>query len=235
MSCTILHFATTPAALPADLGDRAHTTGPTDAPVTIVVFSDYQCPYCALLAAVLKQIRLTHPDDVRLVYVNTPLSSRDKDALATQAVEAADLQGKFWEMHDLLFDKQAEWSALAPSAFPALGNPAGGWSWNGYCQIPNRFYREDGCSTVLQQAIQSTAAQPITPPLMFVNGSTPYSGLADFASLDTVVRMEALTARQFSACPSWVIDPLKQYIATLHTSKGDVVIQLLPDKAPHGC
>ena len=56
--------------------------------------------------------------------------------------------------------------------------------------------------------------------------------MADFASLDTVVRMEALTAQQFSNCPAWVIDPLKQYIATLHTSKGDVVIQLLPDRAP---
>ena len=118
MVCTILHAPTTPEALPAELGDRVHATGPADAPVTIVVFSDYQCPYCALLSAVLKQIRLAHPDDVRLVYVNTPLSSRDKDALATQAAEAADLQGKFWEMHDLLFDKEAEWSALAPADFP---------------------------------------------------------------------------------------------------------------------
>jgi len=67
---------------------------------------------------------------------------------------------------------------------------------------------------------------------MFINGSSPYTGLADFASLDTVVRMEALTAQQFSNCPAWVIDPLKQYIATLRTSKGDLVIQLFPDKAP---
>jgi peptidyl-prolyl cis-trans isomerase B (cyclophilin B) len=44
--------------------------------------------------------------------------------------------------------------------------------------------------------------------------------------------MEALKGRQFSTCPPWVIDPLKQYIATLHTAKGDVVIQLFPDKAP---
>ena len=231
MVCTILHTPTTPEALPAELGDRAHATGPADAPVTIVVFSDYQCPYCALLAAVLKQIRLTHPDDVRLVYVNTPLSSRDKDALATQAVEAADLQGKFWEMHDLLFDKEAEWSALVPAAFQP-------WAMQQAASLgmdPAKFQSDFNGKTVadrLQQAIQSTATQPIAPPIMFVNGSSPYTGLADFASLDTVVRMEALTARQFSACPPWVIDPLKQYIATLHTSKGDVVIQLLPDKAP---
>ena len=231
MNCTILHVPTTPQALPAELGDRAHATGPADAPVTIVVFSDYQCPYCALLAAVLKQIRLTHPDDVRLVFVNTPLSTRDKDALATQVVEAADLQGKYWEMHDLLFDKQADWSALAPSAFQA-------WAMQqvaGLGMDPAKFQNDFNGTTVadrVQKAVQSTATQPIVPPILFVNSTSPYTGLSDFASLDTVVRMEALTARQFSACPPWVIDPLKQYIATLHTARGDVVIQLMPDKAP---
>ena len=164
---------------------------------------------------------------MRFVFVNTPLSSHDKDALATQAVEAADLQGKFWEMHDLLFDKQAEWSALAPAAFEA-------WAIQQAASLgmdPAKFQADFNGKTVadrLQQALQSTASQPITPPIMFVNGTSPYTGLADFASLDTVVRMEALAARQFSACPAWVIDPLKQYIATLHTAKGDVVTPAFP-------
>jgi len=81
MTCTVLHIPATPAALAAKLGDRAHATGPVNAPVAIVVFSDYQCPYCALLAARLKLILQAHPNDVRLVYVNTPLSNRDKDRL----------------------------------------------------------------------------------------------------------------------------------------------------------
>ena len=231
MACTILHFPTTPEALPAELGDRAHATGPAYAPVTIVVFSDYQCPYCAVLAAVLKQIRLAHPQDVRLVFVNTPVTTRDKDALASQAAEAADLQGKFWEMHDLLFEKQAEWSALAPGDFPAwIVQQAAGIGMDSA-----KFQTDFNGKVVadrLQKTIQSTATQPVVPPILFVNRASPYTGLSDFASLDTVVRMEALTARQFSACPLWIIDPLKQYIATLHTAKGDVVIQLLPDKAP---
>ncbi len=231
MPCTILHAPATPEALGAEFGDRGHVTGPADAPVTIVVFSDYQCPYCALLAAVLKQIRLTHPADVRLIFVNTPLANRDKDALATQAVEAADLQGKFWEMHDLLFEKQAEWSTLSPTAFQA-------WALQQASSLGMdsvKFQADFNGNTVaarLQRAVQSTASQPITPPIMFVNGTSPYTGLSDFASLDTVIRMEALSARQFSGCPSWMVDPLKQYIATLHTDKGDVVIQLFPDKAP---
>jgi cyclophilin family peptidyl-prolyl cis-trans isomerase/predicted DsbA family dithiol-disulfide isomerase len=231
MACTILHIPVTPEALGAKFADRGHVSGPANAPVTIIVFSDYQCPACALLAASLKQIRLTHPADVRFVYVNTPLSNRDKDALATQAVEAADLQGKFWEMHDLLFDKQAEWSALNPAAFEA-------WAVQQAVSLgmnPAKFQVDFKGKTVadrLQQAVQSTASQPIVPPILFVNGTSPYTGLADFASLDTVVQMEALTSRQFSTCPLWVIDPLKQYIATLHTAKGNVVIQLFPDKTP---
>ena len=230
MPCTILHFPATPEALGAEFGDRGHAAGPANAPVTIVVFSDYQCPACAFLAASLKQIRLTHPDDVRLVYVNTPLSDRDKDALAIQAVEAADLQGKFWEMHDLLFEKQAEWSALAPAAFEAwaLQQAAG-------LGMDATLFQADFNGAVVAgrlQTILSAGDQSISPPVLFVNRTSLYAGLADFASLDTVVRMEALTAHQFSGCPSWVIDPRKQYVATLHTAKGDVVIQLYPDKAP---
>ena len=230
MPCTILHFPATPEALGAEFGDRGHAAGPANAPVTIVVFSDYQCPACAFLAASLKQIRLTHPDDVRLVYVNTPLSDRDKDALAIQAVEAADLQGKFWEMHDLLFDKQAEWSALAPAAFDAWAvQQAAGLGMDA------TLFQADFNGAVVAgrlQTILSAGDQSISPPVLFVNRTSLYAGLADFASLDTVVRMEALTAHQFSGCPSWVIDPRKQYVATLHTAKGDVVIQLYPDKAP---
>lgn len=231
MACTLLHFPATPEALGAEFGDRGHTTGPTNAPVTIVVFSDYQCPACAFLNVSLKQIRLTHSADVRMIFVNTPLTGHDKDGLATQAVEAADLQGKFWEMHDLLFEKQSDWSALTPAAFES-------WAVQQAAELgmnPVQYQSDFKGKTVadrLQQSIQSSGSQSISPPILFVNSNSRYTGLADFASLDTVVRMEALSARQFTICPAWVIDPLKQYIATLHTAKGDVVIQLFPDKAP---
>ena len=231
MVCTLLHSPATPVALGAQFGDRGHISGPADAPVTIVMFSDYQCPACAILAASLKQIRLTHAANVRFVFVNTPQSARDKDTLATQAVEAADLQGKFWEMHDLLFDRQADWSALTPAAFPAwLVKQAGSLGLD-----PARFQADMNGKQVtnrLTLILQKASGQTVLPPVFFVNGTSPYTGLSDFASLDSVVRMEALTAIQFSSCPSWVIDTFKQYVATLHTSQGDVIIQLLPDKAP---
>jgi len=251
MPCTLLHVPVTPeAALGAEFEGRGHVSGAADAPVTIIAFSDYQCLQCAFLAASLRQIRLAHPNDVRLIYLHAPQKDRDKDNLAIQAVEAADLQGKFWEMHDLLFEKQAEWSALAPADFEAwattqasdLGTPAlPGTACQGRCAAgasvdAARFQADFEGPVVadrLQQAIQSAAGvQPVVPPLLFVNSTSPYTSLADFASLDTVVRMDALAARQFSACPPKSIDPLKQYIATLHTAKGDVVFQLYPEKAP---
>jgi cyclophilin family peptidyl-prolyl cis-trans isomerase/predicted DsbA family dithiol-disulfide isomerase len=231
MACTLLHFTATPEALGAEFGDRGHAAGSPNAPVTIVVFSDYQCPACAFLDVSLKQIRLTHATDVRVIFVNTPLSDRDKDAFATQAVEAADLQGKFWEMHDLLFEKQAEWSALTPAAFESWAVQQAAGVGMDRVQFQTDF-KGKTVADRLQQSIRSSTSQPISPPILFVNSNSRYTGLADFASLDTVVRMEALSARQFTSCPVWVIDPLKQYVATLHTAKGDVVIQLFPDKAP---
>jgi cyclophilin family peptidyl-prolyl cis-trans isomerase len=228
----MLHFPVTPETAPgAEFEGRNHVSGPENAPVTIIVFSDYQCLQCAFLAASLRQIRLTHPNDVRLVYFHAPQIKKDKDNLSVQAVEAADLQGKFWEMHDLLFEKQTEWIKLAPSDFETWAvNQAESLGMN-----PTVF-RADFEGTVvkdrLQQAIQSVALQPFASPRLYVNSTSPYIALADFASLDIVVRMDALVARQFSACPPNNIDPLIQYIATMHTTKGDVVFQLYPDKAP---
>jgi cyclophilin family peptidyl-prolyl cis-trans isomerase/protein-disulfide isomerase len=230
--CTLLHFPVTPeSALGAAFESRGHISGPADAPVTIIVFSDYQCLPCAFLAASLKQIRLTHPKDVRLIYLHAPQTDRDKDNLAIQAVESADLQGQFWEMHDLLFEKQADWFALAPADFEAWATAQAA----GLGLDPIRFgvdFKGTVVDDRLQQAIQSVGVQPFAPPLLYVNSTSPYIALADFASLDTVVRMDALVARQFSTCPPENIDPLKQYIVTLHTATGDVVVQLYPDKAP---
>jgi cyclophilin family peptidyl-prolyl cis-trans isomerase/protein-disulfide isomerase len=233
LPCTLLHVPVTPeAAVGAGFESHGHVSGAVDAPVTIIAFSDYQCLQCAFLAASLRQIRLTHLNDVRIIYLHAPQPDRDKDNLAIQAVEAADLQGKFWEMHDLLFEKQAEWSALAPADFEAWATVQAA----GLGMDAARFRSDFEGPLVadrLQQAIQFTAGvQPFAPPLLFVNSASPYTSLADFASLDTIVRMDALTLRQFSACPPMSIDPLKQYIVTLHTAKGDVVLQLYPEKAP---
>ncbi|MBI5944137.1 MAG: peptidylprolyl isomerase [Chloroflexi bacterium] len=69
-------------------------------------------------------------------------------------------------------------------------------------------------------------------PLVLINGALQPSYLLDYQNISDTVNLIALGAKQFTACPAFNIDPSKQYIATLHTEKGDIVMQLFPDKAP---
>ncbi len=75
------------------------------APVTIVEFSDFQCPYCSKLQPVLKEVLEAYPNDVKLVYKDFPLSFHKQAKNAAKASHAAGEQGKYWEMHDLVFEK----------------------------------------------------------------------------------------------------------------------------------
>jgi protein-disulfide isomerase len=80
--------------------------GPAGAPVTIVEFSDFQCPYCAQLAPIVNRVKQSYGDRVRLVFRQYPLGSHPDAAKAAEASLCAADQGKFWEMHDALFADQ---------------------------------------------------------------------------------------------------------------------------------
>lgn len=88
-----------------DLGD-APTLGPDTAPVTVVMFSDFECPFCAQGLDTLKRLRDLYPDDVRIAYKAFPLDNHANALLAAMAARSAQAQGKFWEFHDLLFSGQ---------------------------------------------------------------------------------------------------------------------------------
>jgi protein-disulfide isomerase len=92
------------------LGD-APARGNPEARVTIVMFSEFQCPYCARVQVTIEQIRKTYGDDVRFVWRHLPLPFHDRAVPAALAAEAAREQGRFWEMHEQLFAHQ---QALAP-------------------------------------------------------------------------------------------------------------------------
>ena len=93
-------------------GEKKHVAG--SGSVTIVEFSDFQCPACLAVQEPLKQILKKYEGKVEFVYRHFPLVSIHKNAMgAAQASEAAALQGKFWEFHDKLFENQAEWSGLS--------------------------------------------------------------------------------------------------------------------------
>jgi glutaredoxin len=83
--------------------ENAPYQGPPDAPVTIAVFSDFQCPYCARLVPVLDQVIEQYPNQVKIVYKQFPLGSHPFASKAAQASIAAQQQGQFWAFHDQLF------------------------------------------------------------------------------------------------------------------------------------
>lgn len=90
-----------------DIG-RSPVRGPESAPITIVEFSDFQCPYCQRGAEIMEQVLAANPKNVKLVFKNLPLPMHPQAKPAAIAALAAGAQGKFWEMHDLLFKNQGE-------------------------------------------------------------------------------------------------------------------------------
>ncbi len=93
--------------LTVPVSDRDHTQGPADAPLTLVEYGDYECPHCGRLHPIINQLRQQFGDQLRFVYRNFPLATMHRHAQhAAEAAESAGVQGKFWPMHDLLFEHQ---------------------------------------------------------------------------------------------------------------------------------
>jgi protein-disulfide isomerase len=91
------------------VGPRDHIRGDDHAAITLVEYGDYECPYCAEAYSIVKDLQKELGTSLRLVFRNMPLSNVHPHAeLAAEAAEAAGLQGRFWQMHDLLFENQRE-------------------------------------------------------------------------------------------------------------------------------
>ena len=88
--------------------DSAGSIGPSNAPITIVEFSDYQCPFCQRAEGSVKEVQKKYGDKVRLVYMDFPLPMHTNALKAAQAARCAGDQGKYWEYHDALFADQSK-------------------------------------------------------------------------------------------------------------------------------
>jgi len=187
----------------------------------------------------MEQLLKQYPDDLRFVYrqfplIGTPESPfHDKAALASQASEAAGKQGKFWEMHDVLFNNQADWVAISVSDFEQwLIQKAGELDLD-----VTKFTSDMNSDTLVKQAQAAwdngNKIGFTGTPALLINGEVWPSNVAMSAyNISTLVELTLLEDRQFTQCPPMSIDPTKQYVATLHTEKGDIVLELFADKAP---
>jgi protein-disulfide isomerase len=104
--------------LTVPVGERDHVHGPPTAPVTLVEYGDYECPFCGAAHQVVHELQRMLADDLRFAFRHFPLTQIHHRALgAALAAEAAGAQGRFWDMHDLLFANQ---ESLGPQAYVAL-------------------------------------------------------------------------------------------------------------------
>ncbi len=181
----------------------------------------------------LAQLQQENPDTVRIVYRDFPLMSiHDKAALSSQAAMAAGEQDKFWEMHDLLFATQQEWSSLTPEAFSEwLSGKASSLGLD-ETKFMTDLTREDIVKKVSDTwEYGQTIGLPGTP-FILINGQI-YGGPLAYNSLRDIVNLHAIAERQYTTCPPLVIDPTKQYIARIETEKGEIAIELFADKVPN--
>jgi protein-disulfide isomerase len=96
-----------PALIVPVTDDRDHIHGPADAAVTLVEYGDYECPYCGAAHPIIKEVQARMGERLRFVFRNFPIATSHPHAeQAAEAAEAAAAQGRFWEMHDLLFENQ---------------------------------------------------------------------------------------------------------------------------------
>jgi protein-disulfide isomerase len=141
----------------------APSLGPPAAPVTIIEFSDFQCPHCATMAPVLERIVREYPQKVRLVFKHCPLPTHPQALGAHRAAVAAQHQGKFWEMHDRLF---AHPEKLLPQGLREEARALG----LNLEQFEEDMASQDTYSRIALDRGEANAAGIAKVPTFFVNG-----------------------------------------------------------------
>ena len=110
------------AKLSVDVNENDHVQGPDDAPVTLVEYGDYECPSCGEAYDIVKQVQRHFGPKLRFVYRNFPLEQHEFAMPAAETAEFAASEGKFWEMHDALYENQV---SMDEDLFPRLGKKLG--------------------------------------------------------------------------------------------------------------
>ncbi len=158
------------------VSERDHAQGRAGAPVTLVEYGDYQCPYCGAAYPEVKRLQKALGKRLRFVFRNFPLTQAHPYALiAAEAAEAAALHGKFWQMHDLIYENQAD---LEPDILPAWAEKVG--------LDLDEFgtaIQQGGVSKRIKEDRMSGIRSGVNgTPSFFING-TRYDGAPDHDSL----------------------------------------------------
>jgi len=159
---------------------RDHIRGPLDAPVTVVEYGDFECPYCGQAEPVVREL-LRDFGDVRYVWRHLPLSDVHPNAqLAAESAEAAANQGAFWEMHDLLFEHQ---DALSADDLMSYADQLG----LDVDRFSEQLREHTGAPEIAEDVDSADLSGVSGTPTFFINGQRHY-GAYDIQSLTKAVR-----------------------------------------------
>lgn len=218
---------------PVDDTDWVKGAAEEDAEITIYEYSDFQCPGCAGMYPVLQAFIDDNPN-VRLVYRHFPLDFHELAPITSEATEAAGAQGKFWEMHNLLFDNAQEWGALSLTDIRAKLSEYAEMLDLDVDQFDTAL--DDGTYTAKVTAQYEESRElglPGTPTFIYNGVLYPsdiglsYQGLEAFMTI-----MGNQDTLFFSEPPEQTVSEEDDYQAVLKTSKGDIVVNLLAESAP---
>ena len=156
--------------------------GPTKAPVQIIEFSDFECPFCFRVNPTVAQVLGTYGDRIRLVYRHLPLPNHPNARPAAEAAACANEQGKFWEYHDRLFADQSKLAAADLKKHAAdLGLDAGKFN---ACVETRRFQKDVDADMDAAQLLGVSGT-----PHFFINGR-PLSGAQPLESFKEIIDEE---------------------------------------------
>ena len=203
------------------LGLPGHQAGPDDALVTIVVWGDFECPYCARLAPVLAHVREVYGDRVRVVYRHLAMAFHRKASLAAEAAIAAADQGKFWAFHDQVY---GHFGKLDRADLERFAEAVGLDLRRFRAALDDRRYRD-------LVAAETAAAEAIGvdgTPTTFINGR-PVIGSRDKAQLERLVEAQLASAQ---AAVTGGVAPADIYAVYMSGATGDDRAD--PSRVPDG-
>jgi protein-disulfide isomerase len=156
--------------------DRDHIQGQADAPVTLLEYGDYECPFCGGAYPIIKEVQSRMGDRLRFVFRNFPITTSHPHAeQAAEAAEAAAAQGRFWEMHDLLYEEQKHLDESDLHRYAEqLGLDVGSFDHDLAAHVHAERVREDFMSGV-RSGVNGT-------PTFYINGAR-HDGGYDLESL----------------------------------------------------
>ena len=208
--------------------------GPEDAVMTLIEYADFQCPYCSRAGLIALEFQAAHPDEVRYVYRHFPLSFHEKAPMSAYAADAAGKQGLFFEAERWLYETQSDWTYLETlEEFDAWLRE------NIQTVLPNLDYEKwtadyesEEVRAVVDASFDKVNATGLISgtPTFFANF---YQTSYEPAVLEQYIDLFKMQKNYRTSCPVMALEEGKEYRAVLHTTEGDVVIDLFEEEAPN--